>query len=299
MSGASSIPIIGGLFDDTDELAMAELAKNRALFEGIEVPNLVWQDIAPELYQTEAANYELINEDPVVKSRQMENLARLAGLAESGLSEVDAAGYAKAKRAGEQTARAGRDAVLQDAQARGVAGGGLEFAMKEIANQGGAERAQEAGLQQAADSARQRAMYQQAYGSALDSVRGQDLRANSANADIINQFNKANTAQRNQVSMGNTDLRNNAQMTNQQGRRDVKQQNFSNQMARAGGVAGANTAMAGGYAAQNAANTADRNMWTGILAQAGMGAMGMPSAPGVSRRPKNAGQSYNDYSAYA
>jgi hypothetical protein len=294
MAGATSIPIIGGLFDDTDERAMAELARNRELYEGIDVPNLTWQDLAPELYTNETANYELTSEDPIIRSRQMDHLAKLAGLADNGLSDVDAAGFDKARQIGAQSARAGREASMADAAARGVAGSGLEFASREIANQAGADRAHEAALQQAAESARQRALYEQAYGSALGGVRSQDLAANQANTDIINRFNQANTAQRNQTNAANTDLRNNTQATNQQGRRDVAQQNFNNQMTRANGIAGANTQVANGYGAQNAANTAERNMWTGIAAQAGLAAYGA----GGKKKPSYAGESNTDYSAY-
>lgn len=287
MSGATSIPIIGGMFDDTDEQAMEELAKNRRLYEGIEVPNLTWEDYAPERYKNETANYELTNEDPALRSYQMDALKRMSGLADNGLSEVDQAGYAKARNLGAQEARAGSQAAIQDAQSRGVAGSGMEFAMREIANQGGAQRSQEAALQQAADSARQRALYAQAYQQGLGNQRSQDFQANRANTDIINQFNQANTAQRNTVNMANTDLTNKSQMYNQEGKRGVKQQNFNNQITRANGISGATTQIANGFAAQNAANTADRNMWTGIGAQAGMMAMGVPPIP--KKKPQGYG----------
>lgn len=289
----SAIPVIGGLFDDSDEQAMAELAKNRKLYENIQLPNLMWEDYAPELFQTESAQYELTQEDPLLKSAQLSALQKMAGLAESGLSDIDAAGFQRARSMGARDARAGTEAAIANAAARGAGGSGMEFAMREMANQGGAERAQQAALEQAAASARQRALYQQAYGDMLGNVRGQDLGARQANTDIINRFNQANTAQRNETAVNNTQTKNSAQQYNLEGRRDTKQQNFTNEMARAGGISGATKDIAGGYAAQNAARTADRNTWTQIGASA---LTGMPVG-GAPKKPKanSAGQSYNDY----
>lgn len=295
----TSIPIIGGLLDDTDEQAMAELAKNKRLYENIKLPELTWQDYAPDLYTNETANYQLTNEDPALRSYQMDALKNMAYMADNGLSDVDQAAFAKARALGDQSARAGTQAAIQDAQARGVAGSGMEFAMREIANQGGSQRAQEAALQQAADAARQRALYAQAYQAGLGNVRGQDLQANKANTDIINQFNMANTQARNQTNQANTQVKNQAQTYNLEGQRNTQQQKFNNEMARTGGMSGANTQIANAYAAQNAANTSERNMLTQVGVQAGLAAMGAPSVPTQKKPGNSVGSGYTDYSAYA
>src|SRR4051812_36244203 len=216
----SGLPMIGGLFDNTDEQAMQELEKNKALYGGLAPPDLAHLEGIPNLYNyvgdysPDAAQYQTISDDPRLKSYQMDNLAKLAGLADTGLSDADQLGYLKAKAAGHQLAKSGNDAAIQNAQARGVAGGGLEFALREMANQDGANRAQEAGLQQAADSARQRALYQQAYGNELSQVRGQDFSNNAANANIINQFNQMNTQARNQAQQLNNSNRQQLQNAN-------------------------------------------------------------------------------------
>jgi hypothetical protein len=289
----TSLPLIGGMFDNTDKLAMEQLAKNQALYNNIALPDLKWQDYNPETYTTQDAQYQTISEDPMVRSAQLAALSKMAGLANTGLSDEDAAAFQKARAQGNQMSKAGTEAALANAQARGVGGSGLEFAMREAANQQGAERAQSAGLEQAATAARQRALYNQAYAQGMGSMRTQDMNANQANADIINRFNQANTAQRNSANFANVDMRNQAQMTNNQGKRDVAQQNFNNQLQRAGGQAQANTGMAGGYAAQNAANTAERNRMTDIAMQIAM------SGAGGGGGKKMAGQSNKDYSGYA
>src|SRR5690606_37366499 len=135
------------------------------------------------------------------------------------------ADFMRAKLEAGQLARGRNEALKNEMAARGMLGSGSEFMLREAANQEAAQRAQMAGLEQAAAAARQRALYQQAYGDALGGLRGQDLDVNSRNADIINQFNMANTGARNeaqqqnlanrQAIMGaNTATRNDAQMYN-------------------------------------------------------------------------------------
>jgi hypothetical protein len=244
-----------GGFDDARKANDA----NRRLLEAIKLPE--YMEFAPELYENETANYELINENPLLKEAQASALAKMAGLAETGLSEVDQAGFEKARSIAGQVQKQGQAAALQNAQARGVGGSGLEFAMKEMANQDAASRAQEAGLQQAADSARQRALYAQAYGQQLAGVRGQDLQAESANKGIINQFNSMNTQNRNAVNNQNVDQRNNAFKYNE----GLKDKRFGNEMSKATGVMNNNNQLAD----INMAQSAQRNAQTGALIGAG------------------------------
>jgi hypothetical protein len=292
-----------GLFGPDDTSALETLGRTQREYEGIQIPNIVWKDLAPELYANETANYTLNSEDPTLKSRQMEMLSKLAGLSETGLSEADQAGYAKARTTGDQLARSGREAALQDAQARGVAGGGLEFLTKEVANQQGAQRAQEAALQQASNAAQQRAAYTTAYGDSLGKVRAQDNSANQANTDVINQFNLANTQARNQTNQANAQLKNQTQQYNNEGRTGAQQQTFNNQLARAGGMAGANAALAQGQAANAAAKQAQQNQMIqlGVGAATGGAGLAAMSAANQVQKPKkanSAGSGYGDYSAY-
>lgn len=220
--------------DNSFDNAINNLNNNKALYNGIDLPK--YQQFNPQLYNTKSYTYDTIHEDPLLKSAQMSVLAKMSGLADNGLSDVDQAGYAQARNLGNQISRSGTDAALQNAQARGVGGSGLEFAMREIANQGGAQRGQDAGLQQAADSARQRALYNQAYGNALSGMRNQDFQQNAANTDIINRYNQMNTQQRNQNQHQNADLQNNAWMYNQ----GLQDKNYQNQLGRADRLAGFN-----------------------------------------------------------
>lgn len=280
----TSIPIIGGFFDDSQDQALEQLQKNQALYKDIATPD--FKNYVPENYAV-AGNYDptlaqakTIQEDPNLRSSQLSALNKMSGLADTGLSEVDNAGYERARQLAGQISHSGTDAALQNAQARGTGGSGLEFSMREQAAQDAAERAQQAGLAQAADSAKQRAAYTQAYGSALSGLRNQDYNANAGNADILNKFTQYNTTNQNQAQQYNLGNRQNVSNMNVQGRNSAQQYNndllqkqYADQMQKANAQAGANTGMAGGYADINAANTSNRNTLTGIGAWAAGGGL--------------------------
>jgi hypothetical protein len=259
LGGASDL-IFGG---SNTRAAEEALERNRALYEGIDLPE--YRELVPELYDNESANYQLLSEDPVLKSKQLEALAKFQDLASDGLSDVDRAGFAEARSMGDQMAKAKTGAALQDAQVRGVGGSGLEFAMRESGNQEAAQRAQQAALQQQAAAAQQRQQYMQAYANQLGATRDQDYRANAANTNVINDFNKMNTQGRNQVNAANVDQRNNAFQYNE-GNKDKK---FNNQMRRADGLAGVNTAQSQVGLANAAADAENRRALLGVAAQGG------------------------------
>jgi hypothetical protein len=264
-----------GLFggDDMKGIRAAEGANfaNREMFNKIKEPT--YEQYNPELYGMDSANYQLNEDDPVAKSAQMSALAKMAGLADTGLSPEDEAGYFKARQIGTQMAHAGTESALQNAQARGVAGGGMEFAMREMANQAGAQKAQEAALQQASDAARQKALYNQAYLTGTSQMRDQDYRTNAANTNIVNQFNQANTSARNQTANSNVDLRNNAFQYNQ----GLKDKDFSNQMTKANSMAGINNRAGEIGAAEAEAEQKKRAALGSAVGAIGGGIMGGPA----------------------
>ncbi len=294
----SGIPVIGGAFDDSQEKAQAELKKNQRLWDGLQVPDMQWEQYNPEGY-TYAGDYDptmasadQISEDPLTRSAQMSALQKMAGLADSGMSDEDALGYYRAEQQGSNIAKASRDSALSDARSRGVSGGGLEFALREMGAQSGANRSQEASLEQAAQSAKQRALYNEAYLSGTSNLRNQDYQAEAANTGIINQFNMANTQTGNQAqqfNLGNkqafnsnaVDQRNQAQQRNQDGRRQTTQQNFANQVIKTNGQAGGNMGAAQGFAAENAANADQRKALGAALGGIVGGGFGGPAGAKV------------------
>jgi hypothetical protein len=283
----AQLPIVGGMFDSSQDDAINAIKGNKGLWDNLKTPDLQWKDYAPTAYQYGGdMQAQQIENDPLIRSAQMSALQKLSGLADTGLSDVDQAGYENARSIGSQVAHGADQAALQNATSRGVAGSGMEFAMREQGAQDAASRAQQAGLQQAADSARQRALYQKTYGDALSSQRGQDFQQSAANTDILNKFNQANTGRRDQVNQANTAGSNQAQMYNNQGQINTQQQNFNNQLSKTGGQTGANGQVANAYAAENAANTAGRNANTGLAISA---IAGMPSGAGGGTKKQLAG----------
>lgn len=247
----------------------------RAMYEQIQNPD--YKEMVPELYNTESANYQLNTEDPVVKSMQLQALQKMAGLADTGMSDVDAAGYQNAKNIGLQQAHGGTAATIQDMQNRGIAGSGQELAMREIANQGGAQASQQAALAQASDAAKQRALYAQAYGTQLAGVRSQNNQTGQANTDIINRFNQANTNQANQTSAANVDQRNSAFKYNE----GLKDKNYENQLGMADRMSGVYNRNGEIGAAEAEADRKKRQAIGGAIGTGAGAAIGGPVGAGV------------------
>lgn len=224
-----------GLFgDDGSDAAKEANQRNRDLYNKLLPPK--FQQYTPEQLKNVSANYQTINQDPLIKSAQESALAKMSGLADNGLTAADQANFQQARNIGSQQAASGNAAALQNAAARGVGGSGLEFAMREMANQGASQNAQNAGLQQASDSARQKAMYQQAYGQQLSGYANQQNNLAAQNTGIVNQFNAMNTNNQNDANRENTRNNNQAYQYNQ----GNQQRDYQNQLQKAGGIAGTN-----------------------------------------------------------
>jgi len=259
--GALLDPILGS--NDLSDVRR-QIEQNRALYDGISLPE--YEDWNPEMLNVESADYQLTSDDPIARSAQLSALSKMAGLADTGLSDADQAGYTKAVNNANQMAKGNSGAVMANAQARGVGGSGLEMLMREQAGQDGATRAQEAGIQVAGDAAKQRALYNQAFLSGTSQMRDQDYNTNKNNTSIINQFNQANTQARNQVGQANTGLKNDAFQYNQ----GLKDKTYNNQIGKADRIAGINTEIGKTYEAENAADSARNSAILG----AGIGAAG-------------------------
>ncbi len=257
--------LIGGLFDNTANDAMDELHKNQNIYNNIALPSSQWKNVDTSLVDPESANYALSQDDPAMKAKQLDALSKMGDLAGGGQNAQDDLAFARARQMGDQMAQAKTAAVMNNANARGVGGGGLEFALREQGNQDASQRAQDAALQQAASSAQQRNQYMQAYAGQLGQARQQDYNTNKNNTDVVNQFNMANTQARNQAATTNAAAKNQMGQYNQTGATNLAQNNFNDALGRAKGETDANSGMAAGYAAQNAANNSARKQDTQTL----------------------------------
>lgn len=267
---SKQLPMVGGYFDDTGDKIKEQMAQNQGLYGNLQVPT--FNPYVPQQYQQVGqydptmAEASTVQQDPRLQQMQMQNLQKMSGLADTGLSAVDQAGYQQARNIGNETLRGGTEAALQNAQARGQAGTGMEFGMREMAAQQGSQNSQNAALKQASDAAQMRALYTQAFGGAAGGLSQQQFGQNATNAGILNQFNMANTQAKNQgqqynlgvaqsTSDKNVGNANQAQQYNNQ----LSQQGFQDQLSKVNGQAGANTGMANAHAAQGAADASNRN----------------------------------------
>lgn len=241
------------MFDNSGSEIADQMSRGLSEFQNIRLPEFEDVNFNPLL-----VNPELIQESPMVLASQLAALEKMKSMADEGLSAQDNLAMARANQEAGQRARQAKGAALQNAMARGVAGGGMEFALGEMANQGAAERARMQGMEQAAESAKMRALNQMNYANSLGNVRNQDFQSKQANTGIMNQFNTMNTNMKNQAELRNIDQS-----------RANKQQNFDNALARASGVNNARTGVANAYAAQGAANQSTMNALMGLGGQLG------------------------------
>jgi hypothetical protein len=237
--------------------------------------------------------------NPAMRQKQMDALEQMSGLAQGKVSSGDIAGFELAKRDAAGYDQAKQNQILQEMQQRGQGGSGAELLARLKSTQSGADRLQQADLEQAKrmQDARQQALMQQSnmagnlrtqdYGEQSNLAKAQDMIAqfNAQNAQGLNTRNNntSNDAQRlnlqnaqNNSNM-NTELHNKQQINN----KGLLQQQFNNQMSLAGGKAGqySNQATAND---QQAAQTA--GMWSGI----GQGvATGIGSTYGNSKNNKS------------
>ena len=273
-----------------------------AQFAGIELPKVSDMEVFLEQLQN-AGNYNPVLEqaiglgpsameglalNPEMRAKQMEALKIFADRALTGLTPQDKMGMDLAFTGALGTAKAQSGQLLQELQSRGNTGTGTELIARLNSGQNAAEMARRQGVEQALASQQAKMNAAGGYLSGAGQLRGQDFDELSKVAEaknLINRYNNSmsnaaqqrNVASQNQYGFANlqnqqnimnqnTALRNQQQMYN----KNLLQQNFNNQMAKAGGTAGQYQNM-GNYYGQQAANTA--GMWSGLGKAAGGAAM--------------------------
>lgn len=273
--GSIASPIVGGLVGQAagaGQRDASERAYQQALQQlaGIRIPTIEEQQInllAPQLageYQAiqQQAAQELgptalsnIQIDPKLREAQMKALSSLAELGEGGLNAVDRAMLDQINREQAAQTRANQAGILQNLAARGMAGGGQELALKLAAGQQSADRAAQQGQQLQAMALQRSLDAISKAGQLGGQVRQQEFGEQSEAAraqDVINQFNlqnqqrvlennlaeqrraqATNLGERQRIQDMATQLRNQQETAN----KGLIQQQFQNQLQRAGGMA--------------------------------------------------------------
>jgi hypothetical protein len=308
----SGVSALGGAFggaaagSEKDRAAAAQ-AQAMAYLKSINVPEVVAQKITlqnPQFVsqfapQTESAEQmgpsrmEGISSDPRLALAQFQALDRMQQLSGAGLSPEEQAQLNAMRRESSQRGQAKQGQILQEMQARGVAGGGAELAARMAAAQEGAQSEAESGDRLAAMAHERALKALEGSASLAGQVRGQEFGEESQKAsaaDAIAQFNalqraavqQRNIAEANQAAMREADIKQQleAQRTaaaNQQEmyNKQLIQQHYQNEMEKAKIMSAASQQQAQQHQ-QNAAATAQN--WANLGGQLGQGIMGAQQA---------------------
>lgn len=303
--GSVAAPIIGGMYGSSQaqsdrDAAMRARQQALQLFSDVRAPSVAEQQLALQQYQSAGqlspqmeqalqlgpSAMQQVKVDPRLAQAQMSALNQLSQIGQFGMTPAEAAALKEAQRQAMATATAQSKQIQSDFARRGMGGAGAELAARLEAAQAGADRASSSSNQVMQD-ARQRAMQALMQSGSLAGQMGQQQfgqQSDIARArDIINQFNTQNSqsVQSRNVGMSNqAQLQNlmnqqnmmnmNTQLSNQQQQHNkaLLQQQFNNQMARAGGMAGQYQGIAQAHQG-DAGRIAD--MWAGIGSGVGKG----------------------------
>lgn len=209
-----------------------------------------------QLYLQEASQMVGIETDPSLYAAQKEALSGYQDIiANKGLDATAQAQLGQIASQEQAQSRGAREAIIQNAQARGMGGSGIELASQMQAQQASAGQQAQRDMDVAANAQQRALQALQASGQLGGQMQSQQFsqKAQQASAqDAINAFNAQN---RQAVGNLNVQNRNTAQTANlanaqnisnqnvatrnqqQQFNRNLGQQQFQNEIARAGGVA--------------------------------------------------------------
>lgn len=254
--------LMGEAVNEFRKISVPELEKQRLKLEQLVLQGELTPQQAETILQEESS-LTSYSADPRLRDAQLAALGQLERIgSEGGLTIEDRAALQEANMLQDSRSRGAREAILQNMAARGLSGSGQELLAQLSGQQDQAQQASLMALQQGA-LGRQRAleaiMGAGQLGGQMEDQRFGQARAKAEAQDIINRFNtanrqaqinqnvmNANTAQaqnlaaRQAIADQNVALRNQQQMYN----KGLYQQQFQNQLQRAGGISGALTGQA-------------------------------------------------------
>lgn len=222
---SSGIGFLGGLLgfgtNDAEEQALKQAQEAADLFKygngGLSPYDEPGLNYSPELYSIpENIVAEQITEDPNLKAAQMSALNNMLGLTESGIDAKSLRDFDINRRKVEEESTGQQEAIFNNMAARGLGGSGMEFGLREKANQDAADRLSQAGLALEDQKANTRlnALNNMLTGAGV--VRGQDLTVNSRNTDALNRFIEENSRRKWATKNANVDMQNQSQLLNKQ-----------------------------------------------------------------------------------
>lgn len=222
LGGAS---IVGGLMGadaqrDANRAAQKSIQKGVDLISQVDIPSIQEQiltlerlyltgELTPEQEQAilqRKTELENIVMDPQLREAQMEVLSQLDEIVNSGgLDPIAQAQVNELRNNLAQQERSSREAIIQNANRRGVGGSGLELAAQLSSQQGSATRGSQEGFNVAAQ-AQQRALDAlKSRGQMAGDVRTQDYGIARDKASAQDEINRFNIAQRTGAQQRNID----------------------------------------------------------------------------------------------
>ncbi len=311
-------PIVGGLIgadQANKDRDAANAARQQALaqFAGINVPTPEEQKLLLDQYVSTGVMspeleslinmgptaYEGISLDPQARQAQLDSLSQMGQLAQTGMTQGDEAAYEMARRNAAAESQAKQAQILQNMQARGMGGSGVELISRLQAGQSSADRLQQAQLEEAAKKQQARMQALQSQANMAQGLRSSDYSEAARLADAKDQIARFNAANAQSLANRNTDRGNQAQQYNmsnaqriadanvglknqqQQYNKGLTQQKFGNELQLAGAKAGQYGSQAQD-ASQRAGQTA--SMWGGIGQGVGTMLQGL-NTPAKAKKP--------------
>ena len=152
----------------------------------------------------------LVEDSPELRAMQLQALESIQQRADEGLSAADKYNFMKSRRNAEMAARGREGAIMNNMQARGMGGSGIEAAMRMMGSQSEMDRLAESQALQAASNADMRSKATQLAGQMSGQMRMQDISRNQSNADILNQLAWNNSQRKMEIANRNVDMQNQA-----------------------------------------------------------------------------------------
>ncbi len=182
LSGAG---LVGGELAAAPHDQAARDAQKKALAELLNLNAPTLSAIRPEALGTPESSIQ----DPELKAAQMAALARLQKVSDEGGNTLeDQATFNKYQNQAAQRDAAARGALLENMQARGVAGSGAELAAKLAGQQATAQNAALAGEDQAAQAQKRALQAIMQRGQLADTLSSADMRRKEAK-DAVARYN--------------------------------------------------------------------------------------------------------------
>lgn len=209
MTAAIAAPLVGGILGGISassgrKAAAAAAAQAMAQLQAIGMPPDLSREIILKQYQSQgvltpelqqdinlqASNVGQIQEDPSLKSAQMESLGMLGQSARGGLTSADRAAYNQMRQSTQRDSEAKRQQIMQQMQARGQGGSGAELMAQLQSGQAAADESSAQGDRIAATASQNALQALRDRASLAGSVRGQDFSVNQARAEAEDQRNR-------------------------------------------------------------------------------------------------------------